>query len=65
MSYMHVYMMFLLIMYGERSYVSNVLEKSVIELFLRVVGSLLYILDILTKNELNRTSLMHADDIIL
>jgi hypothetical protein len=30
-----------------------------------VVGSLLYILDILTKNELNRTSLMHADDIIL
>jgi hypothetical protein len=52
-------------MYGERSQVSNDLEKSVVELFLRVDGSLLYILDILTKNELNRTSLMHADDIIL
>jgi hypothetical protein len=52
-------------MYGERSQVSNDLEKSVVELFLRVGGSLLYILDILTKNELNRTSLMHADDIIL
>jgi hypothetical protein len=45
--------------------VSNDLENSVIELFLRVVCSLLYILDILTKNELNQTSLMHADAIIL
>jgi hypothetical protein len=45
--------------------VSNVLENSVIELFLVVGGNLLYILYILTKNELNRTSLIHVDAIIL